>query len=84
MRSMVERPMPVSWLTRYLLTPAATAARTRLSRSRVTVTQSISNSSASSGRMSHTVHVSCETYNLVRVKAAALPGPAGLTVLSQP
>jgi hypothetical protein len=33
MRSIVDRPMPVSWLTRYLLTSAETACRTRLSRS---------------------------------------------------
>ena len=33
MRSIADRPMPVSWLTRYLLTSAETACRTRLSRS---------------------------------------------------
>ena len=33
MRSLAGRPMPVSWLTRYLLTAAKTACRTRLSRS---------------------------------------------------
>jgi len=33
MRSIVDRPMPVSWLTRYLLTSAETACRTRFSRS---------------------------------------------------
>lgn len=35
-RSIIERPSRVNWLTRYLLTPTATAARTGLSRSRVT------------------------------------------------
>jgi hypothetical protein len=31
MRSIVDWPMPVSWLMRYLLTPAEMAGRTRLS-----------------------------------------------------
>src|SRR5260370_1231146 len=56
MRSIVERPMPVSRCTRCLLRPAATAARTRVSRSRVTVTHSMSRCSASSGAMSCMSH----------------------------
>jgi hypothetical protein len=60
-RSIVVRLMPVIWLTRYLLTPAATARRTRLSRSRVTVTHSMSICSAPSCIMFNTVHVSCWT-----------------------
>src|ERR1700728_758023 len=65
MRSIVERPIPVSRCTRCLLRPAPTAARTRASRSRVTMAHSLSICSASAGDMSYTLHVACETINLI-------------------
>ncbi len=58
---MVERPMPVSSCTRYLVMPAATATRDAGVASRVTITRSISICSASSRVMPYTLHVLAET-----------------------
>jgi hypothetical protein len=69
---MVDRPMPVMWCTRCLVSPAATAERTRASRSRVTAAHSLSIRSASSRPTGELVELDPEVSDRRRARARLL------------